>query len=246
MGAVVAGFASMSDAQWKALVDTRARAAFQSSRRHAGGRWQRARISSHRNFSARRKRNALRQSEGHHRRSGVFRAERAAWTGCFPSAAIAPKWFTYALSRLAAYDVTWQGIEALGELRQRTRPAEGDRRISQPRSIPTSTRAPRAPIPHPAALVDDGWLRYRSYQTGDDADRRHRTADLSVPRREQFRAGEPDGRGYVPSPPVECDHEWPVPFDGDSQRAGRERNEDLVRIHGGHAALGTGAVLRCG
>lgn len=78
------------------------------------------------------------------------------------------RWFAYALSRLAAYDVTWQGLEAwetydngrelLKEMAEYEASLDPYKHIRSTRTNSTS-----------APLADDGWLRYRSNQTADEA-----------------------------------------------------------------------------
>jgi hypothetical protein len=78
------------------------------------------------------------------------------------------KWFRYALSRLAAFDVTWQGLERwetyddgralLKEIAEYETALDPYKHIRSTRANSTS-----------APLADDGWLRYRSYRTSDDS-----------------------------------------------------------------------------
>jgi hypothetical protein len=79
------------------------------------------------------------------------------------------KWFTYALSRLAAFDVTWQGIEgweSYDDGRELLKEIADYLSNLDPYKHTRSTRANVTSGP----MVDDGWLRYRSYQgSGDDA-----------------------------------------------------------------------------
>src|SRR5258708_35053061 len=78
------------------------------------------------------------------------------------------KWFTYALSRLAAFDVTWQGIEGWESYdngRELLKEIGDYLSALDPYKHTRSTRTTLSSGP----LVDDGWLRYRSYQTDDTA-----------------------------------------------------------------------------
>ncbi|HEX4277535.1 MAG TPA: putative collagen-binding domain-containing protein, partial [Bryobacteraceae bacterium] len=78
------------------------------------------------------------------------------------------KWFTYALSRLAGYDVTWQGIEGWESYdngRELLKEIADYIAALDPYKHTRSTRVTDSSGP----LVDDGWLRYRSYQGGDHA-----------------------------------------------------------------------------
>ena len=76
-------------------------------------------------------------------------------------------WFTYAISRLAAFDITWQGIEAwedCDDARELLKEIAGYLSNLDPYKHTRSTRAKLTSAP----FADDGWLRYRSYQTADD------------------------------------------------------------------------------
>ena len=78
------------------------------------------------------------------------------------------KWFTYALSRLAAFDVTWQGLEAWESYdngREVLKEIAGYLTELDPYKHTRSSRTSSTT----GSLADDGWLRYRSYQTGDAA-----------------------------------------------------------------------------
>ena len=166
MGALVPGFAAMSEAQWRSLVDTRASQHFN----HLGI-------------------TLVDVTAGSFQTPDFFRAAEAklryanqkgiivdvAFFGpdglmerLLPTRADREKWFRYALSRLAAFDVTWQGIEGWESYDDgRALLKEINEYIGNldPYKHPRSTRASLSSGP----LVDDGWLRYRSYQTGDDA-----------------------------------------------------------------------------
>src|SRR5579871_1267816 len=74
-----------------------------------------------------------------------------------PAHADREKWFTYALSRLAAFDVTWQGIEgweSYPDGRALLREINDYITNLDPYKHPRSTRASVSSGP----LVDDGWL----------------------------------------------------------------------------------------
>jgi hypothetical protein len=78
------------------------------------------------------------------------------------------KWFRYALSRLAAFDVTWQGLEGwetYDDGRALLREIAEYESALDPYKHIRSTRANSTAAP----LADDGWLRVRSYQTANDA-----------------------------------------------------------------------------
>ncbi len=82
------------------------------------------------------------------------------------------EWFTYALSRLAAFDVTWQGIEAwenypdgrglLNEIAGYVKDLDPYKHIGTTRTLATSS-----PLLDPRP--EDDWMHIRSYQTADDA-----------------------------------------------------------------------------
>ncbi len=77
------------------------------------------------------------------------------------------KWFTLALARLAPFDVTWQGIEqweTYDNGRDLLKEIAGYLTDLDPYKHTRSTRASVSS----GTLTDDGWLRYRSYRTGDD------------------------------------------------------------------------------
>jgi hypothetical protein len=89
-------------------------------------------------------------------------------TKLLPAASDRRTWFTYALSRLAAFDVMWNGIEAwenyddgralLNEIAGYLKDLDPYQHLSTTRTLATS-----------APLMDDGWMGVRSYQTSDDA-----------------------------------------------------------------------------
>jgi hypothetical protein len=167
MGAVVPGFASMTQAQWQSLVDTRAAQHFN----HLG-----VTLVDEGNASNFRTPEFFRAAEEKLRyanQKGIlvdlaFFGPNGLMDRLLPTHNDRQKWFTYALSRLAAYDVTWQGIEGwesydagrdlLKEIAEYLTDLDP---YKHTRSTRTNTSS--------APFVDDGWMRYRSYQTADDA-----------------------------------------------------------------------------
>lgn len=76
------------------------------------------------------------------------------------------KWFTMALSRLAGFDVTWQGLEGWETYdngRDLLKEIAGYLTDLDPYKHTRSTRTNSAT----GALADDGWLRYRTYEATD-------------------------------------------------------------------------------
>jgi len=166
MGGVVPGFASMDIARWKSLVDARAAQHFN----HLGITL--VDVSVGANFRSpefyRTAEEKIRYANDH----GIiidlaFFGPDGLMNRLLPSHDDRQKWFTYAISRLAAFDVTWQGLEAWEtyENGREVLKEIGDYLANlDPYKHPRSTRASITSAP----LADDGWLRYRSYQTGDD------------------------------------------------------------------------------
>lgn len=166
MGAMVPGFTSMTAAQWNALVDTRASQHFN----HLGVTL--VDETSARDFQSPEFFRAAEDKIRYANQKGVivdvaFFGPNGLMDRLLPGRESRQKWFTYALSRLAAFDVTWQGIEGWESY------ANGRELLKEigeylgnldPYKHTRSTRANVSSGP----LVDDGWLRYRSYQTPDD------------------------------------------------------------------------------
>jgi hypothetical protein len=166
MGAVVPGFASMSAAQWKSLVDARASQHFN----HLGitlvdeshiGDFQTPEFFR----SAEEK---LRYANQNNIIVDVaFFGPNGLMDRLLQSHDARQKWFTYALARLAAFDVTWQGLEGWESYdngRELLKEISEYLAALDPYKRTRSTRAEMSSGP----VVDDGWLRYRSYQGGDE------------------------------------------------------------------------------
>ncbi|MCU1326743.1 MAG: hypothetical protein JWN34_2113 [Bryobacterales bacterium] len=84
-----------------------------------------------------------------------------------PTRADRQKWFGYALSRLVPFDVTWQGLEAWESYdngRPLLKEIGGYLADLDPYKHTRSSRAATTSAP----MAEDGWLRYRSYETADD------------------------------------------------------------------------------
>lgn len=165
MGAVVSGFASMDAAQWKSLVDERAGQHFNHlavTLVDAGSP----------NFRAPEFFRAAEEKIAYANQHGIM-IDLAffgpgAMTKLLPAENSRREWFAYALSRLAAFDVVWDGIEAwenepdgsaqLAEIAGYLKAMDPYRHIATTRTLATS-----------AALSDRSWMQIRSYQTSDDA-----------------------------------------------------------------------------
>ena len=172
MGALVPNFASMDAPQWKQLAQSRARQHFN----HLGVTL--VEESSAATFQSPEFFRAAEEKIRAANEAGVivdltFFAGDNLINRLLPTHPDREKWFTWALSRLAAYDVTWQGIEnwESTENGRELLKEIGDYLANlDPYKHTRSTRAAITSGP----VTDDGWLRYRSYQTaseptGDDA-----------------------------------------------------------------------------
>jgi len=167
MGAVIPGFASMDAAQWKQLVRARARQHFN----HLG-----VTLVDEASSASFQSPEFFRTAEDKIRAANdagivvdvAFFAGNNLINRLLATRAEREKWFTYALSRLAAFDVTWQGIEeweSTGNGRELLKEIGEYLAALDPYKHTRSTRTALASGP----VAEDGWLRYRSYQTGDDA-----------------------------------------------------------------------------
>ena len=167
MGGVVPGFAQMDLARWKALVDARASQKFN----HLG-----VTLVDEGSAGAFQKPEFFQSAEAKIRYANergilvdvAFFGPGNLINRLLPSHAEREKWFGYALSRLAAFDVTWQGIEeweACENGREILKEIGGYLGTLDPYKHTRSTRAAVTSAP----LADDGWLRYRSYQSADSA-----------------------------------------------------------------------------
>jgi len=166
MGAVVPGFASMDITRWKSLVDTRAQQHFNLLG---------VTLIDESNAAQFRAPELYRAAEEKIRYANdrgivvdiAFFGPNGLMTRLLPEHDDRQKWFVYAISRLGAFDVTWQGLEGwetypngrelLKEMAEFEAGLDPYRHTRSSRTTVTS-----------APLADDGWLRYRSYQTADD------------------------------------------------------------------------------
>lgn len=167
MGAIVPGFASMSDAQWRSLVDTRAGQHFNHLGITLVDESAATTFRTPEFFRTAEAKLAYANSKGIIVDVAFF-GPNGLMDRLLPARSDREKWFTYALSRLAAFDVTWQGLEAwetYDDGRALLKEISDYLADLDPYKHPRSSRAGSSCGP----LVDDGWLRYRSYQTGDDA-----------------------------------------------------------------------------
>jgi hypothetical protein len=167
MGGVVAGFPKMSLAQWKSLVDTRASQHFNHL---AITLVDDASLSFKTPEFFRAAEEKIRYANDH----GIlidlaFFGGGGLMNRLLPAHNDREQWFTYALSRLSAFDVTWQGLEAwesYDNARELLREIAGYLALLDPYKHTRSTRT----LTTSAPFADDGWLRYRSYQAGGPVD----------------------------------------------------------------------------
>jgi hypothetical protein len=166
MGAVVPGFGAMPLGQWKSLVDTRASQHFN----HLGVTL--VDESSGPNFRSPEFFRSVEEKLRYANSKGLlvdiaFFGPNGLMDKLLPTHDDRQQWFTYALSRLAAYDVTWQGLEGWESYdngRELLKEIADYLSNLDPYKHTRSTRTNLSSGP----LVDDGWLRYRSYQTSND------------------------------------------------------------------------------
>ncbi len=166
MGALVPGFASMDIARWKALVDERAAQHFNHLGVTLVDSSVAASLRTPEFFRAAEEKIAYANSHGVMIDLAFFGPDLL--TRLLPTASDRKDWFTYALSRLAAFDVVWDGIEAwenypdgrglLKEISEYLTALDPYKHISTSRTLTTS-----------APLVDDNWQHIRSYQTSGDS-----------------------------------------------------------------------------
>ena len=166
MGATVPGFAEMDLAHWKALVDERAAQHFN----HLGVTLvdQNASTSfrTPEFFRAAEEKIAYANQRGIMIDLAFFGPDLL--TKLLPAISDRRAWFMYALSRLAAFDVMWQGVEAwenypngrdlLKEIADYLKDYDPYKHLATTRTLATS-----------APLLDDNWMQVRSYQSADDA-----------------------------------------------------------------------------
>ena len=167
MGGVVPGFASMELTAWKSMVDRRAAQHFN----HLAVTLVDESVAA--NFRLPEFYRTAEEKIRYANDRGIivdlaFFGPNGLMNRLLPSHEDREKWFSYALSRLAACDVTWQGLEEwetydngrelLKEIADYEAGLDPYKHIRSTRTNSTS-----------APLADDGWLRYRSYQTSSPA-----------------------------------------------------------------------------
>lgn len=166
MGAVVADFSSMDAARWKVLVDERAAQHFNHLAITLVDQSASATFRTPEFFRAAEEKFAYANQRGIMIDLAFFGPDLL--TRLLPTASDRRAWFTYALSRLAAFDVVWQGIEAWENYeggRALTKEIAGYLIDLDPYKHLSTTRT----LATSAPLADDGWMQIRSYQTSDDA-----------------------------------------------------------------------------
>ena len=162
MGAVVPNFSKMDLAAWKSMVDTRAAQHFN----HLG-----VTLVAESDATAYQSPEFFRAAEAKIRYANdrgilidvAFFGPNGLMSKLLPTRPDRRKWFLYALSRLEAFDVTWQGLEEwetypdgkelLKEISEYLAELDPYKHTRSSRTANTS-----------APLIDDGWLRYRSYR----------------------------------------------------------------------------------
>jgi hypothetical protein len=167
MGAVVPAFPSMDLAHWKALVDTRSAQHFNHIAVTLVDESASAGFRTPEFFRAAEEKILYANQRGIMVDLAFFGPD-GLLQRLLPSSSQRRAWFTYALSRLAAFDVVWQGIEAwesYDDGRALTREIGDYLADLDPYKHTRTTRT----LVSSAPLIDDGWLRIRSYQTPDDA-----------------------------------------------------------------------------
>jgi hypothetical protein len=165
MGGVVPGFAQMDLARWKAMVDARAGQHFNHLGVTLVDEASAAKFNDPAFFRAAEEKIRYANDRG-------IIVDLAFFGGgdlinrVLKSHAEREKWFTCALSRLAAFDVTWQGFEdweSSDNARELLKEIAGYLAAVDPYKHTRSTRTRLTSAP----FADDGWLRYRSYDGAD-------------------------------------------------------------------------------
>jgi hypothetical protein len=167
MGAVVVNFPELNEAQWKAAVDALAKLHFNQVGITLVDEKNAANFKSFEFFHSAEDKIRYANQNGLIVDIAFFGPD-GLLNRLLPAHNDRQDWFTNAISRLAAFDVTWQGIEAWETYdngRDLLKEINGLLTDLDPYKHPRSTRTNAAT----GALSDDGWLRYRSYETGDPA-----------------------------------------------------------------------------
>lgn len=166
MGGVVPGFTQMDSVRWKSLIDTRAAQHFN----HLG-----VTLVDESTAAAFKSPEFFRAAEEKIRYANdrgiivdiAFFGPNGLMVRLLPTGEERRRWLAYAISRLAAFDVTWQGLEGYETYETG---ASLLKEIADSLAVLDPykhTRSTRAQVTS-AALADSGWLRYRSYQTDND------------------------------------------------------------------------------
>jgi hypothetical protein len=166
MGGVVDNFAQMDAARWNSLVDNRAAQHFNHLAITLVDESAAAAFRTPEFFRAAEEK--IRYANDH----GIivdiaFFGPNGLLNRLLPTNADRRQWFANALARLTPFDVTWQGLEAWETY------DNGRALLKEIAEYLTAldpykhTRSSRAQVGS-ASFTDDGWLRYRSYQTADD------------------------------------------------------------------------------
>jgi len=170
MGAVVPGFTGMDLARWNTLVDARASQHFNQLAITLVDQSSSATFRTPEFFRAAEEKIAYANQHGIMIDLAFFGPDLL--TRLLPTTADRREWFTYALSRLAAFDVVWDGIEAwenypdgralLKEIAGYLKDLDPYKHLSTSRTLATS-------VPLADETPGDSWMHIRSYQTSDDA-----------------------------------------------------------------------------
>ena len=167
MGALVDGFAAMDAAAWKALVDTRAAQHFNHLGITLVDEGAAAKMRTPEFFHSVEEKIRYANSRGVLVDVAFF-GPGGMMERLLPSHQARAQWFEMALSRLAPFDVTWQGLEAWETYphgREMLKEIGDYLTASDPWKHTRGTRAQQTSAP----LADDPWLRIRSYEAVDDA-----------------------------------------------------------------------------
>lgn len=166
MGAVVENFGQLDLARWKSLVDARAAQHFNHLAVTLVDAAGTQTFRSPGFFRAAEEKFAYANQRGILIDLAFFAPELM--TRLLPGEADRRTWFAYALSRLAAFDIIWQGTEAwenyedgralTKEIADYLKTYDPYKRLETTRTMTTS-----------APLIDDGWMHIRAYQSSDDA-----------------------------------------------------------------------------
>ena len=194
MGAIIDKFSAMDSAAWKTLVDTRTGQHFN----HLGVTLIDDAASA--NLRSPEFFRAVEDKLRYANQRGVlvdisFFGPDALMERLLPARQARAQWFEMAISRLAPFDVTWQGLEGwetyphgralLKEMGEYLTAADPWKHTRGTRAQATS-----------APVADDGWLRIRSYEAVDDAAMAIDQQMLQYPATANFGAGTADAATF--------------------------------------------------